>query len=373
MESRMLLLNQVDVEKDGMLVAVDELRTFRYGAAEGEHKVRISGITTRNFFYRTKFNRAKTVFQASEAMKDIGRRVHLQSIEHAAACIIKSPVFYPVVIVFFENEDGRMQLSTYTAKAFLSLFAINSALNKFDKELPDGMERSVSVHSVHDVCRAVIHRFKTLFGKGKENDDSEYVRLFQKIEKKRKTSARKEQGGRRRGLQSTGNTDRFGREELQRVADGPQEELQETGINEDTVQEELYQNEPVVRETREERRARKKAEKLEKKREAARRKYEKLMGMDADGKPMDMNEASMREGSASGDAGAVRMNMDGASMREGSASGDAGAVRMNMDGDSMQDDSAPDDGDDEDIFRELTGMSREEFESAEEADMYGYL
>ena len=35
MESRKLLLNQVDVGEDGRLNAVDEIRTFRYGAAEG--------------------------------------------------------------------------------------------------------------------------------------------------------------------------------------------------------------------------------------------------------------------------------------------------------------------------------------------------
>lgn len=327
MESRMLLLNQVDVQKDGMLVAVDELRTFRYGAAEGEHKVRISGITTRDFFYRTKYNRAKAVFQASEAMKNIGRRVQLQCMDQAAACIIKSPIFYPVVIVFYENEHGQKQLSTFTAKAFLSLFAINSALKKFDKELPDGMERKVSIHSVHDVGRAIIHHFKNLFGKGNENDNGEYVKLgkvFPKGKRKRKSSERGEQSGRKSGLRSGGHSDRAGRDELQQ--DGiygrvPQEELQQDRVYESIPQGGLRHSDPAGRETREERRARKKAEKLEKKREAARRKYEKLMGMDVDG------------------------------------------TSMNDYGDS-------DDGDDEDILRELTGMSREEFETAEEAYDY---
>ncbi|MBE5923641.1 MAG: hypothetical protein E7271_04120 [Lachnospiraceae bacterium] len=234
MESRKLLLNQVDVGNDGRLIAVDEIRTFKYGAAEGEHKVRISGITTRDFYYRTKYNGNKAVFQASESMKDIGRRANLQCMDNAAACVVKSLIFYPVVLVLYENSDGRIQLSAFTAKAFLALFAINSALKKFDRELPDAMVRKVSVHSVHDVNMAIIHGLRSLVKKDAEDDGQEYVDI-----KKLFKSGRKKQK----------DTDNYS---------------------------------DIQKESHQERKERRKAERLEKKREAARRKYEKLMGIDVD-------------------------------------------------------------------------------------------
>ena len=270
----MLLLNQVNVGADGLLVAVDELRTFIYGAAEGEHKVRISGITTRDFFYRTKYNSVKAVYQASEAMKNIGRRAHLQCIDNAAACIIKSPIFYPVVIVFYENGNGRMQLSAYTGRAFLSLFAINSALKKFDKELPDAIVRKVSIHSIHDVNMAIIHSLKMLVNKDNGENEKEYVdfkKLFRSVGRKNGAPGRQEKNKRISG------------------AEPGEPGWNESGYDSlDTDSIDGYES--VRTESREERKARKKAERLEKKREAARRKYEKLMRIDTDGNGIDNSE-----------------------------------------------------------------------------------
>ena len=306
----MLLLNQVNVGPDGLLVAVDELRTFIYGAAEGEHKVRISGITTRDFFYRTKYNSVKAVYQASEAMKNIGRRAHLQCMDNAAACIIKSPIFYPVVIVFYENGNGRMQLSAYTGRAFMSLFAINSALKKFDKELPDAMVRKVSIHSVHDVNMAIIHSIKRLANKDDGGDTREYVDLKKLFKSWRRRNR-------------APGYDRLG-------AEAPD------------------MNESVRTESREERKARKKAERLEKKREAARRKYEKLMGIEPDS-------------SGAGNTGASGMMNGG--VTEGFEADDSEYID-NYSGGYPNEDNV----DDEDILSEFTGLSRDELEALEEDD-----
>ena len=349
MESRKLLLNQVDVGEDGRLNAVDEIRTFRYGAAEGEHKVRISGITTRDFFYRTKYNRTKAVYQASEAMKNIGRRANLQCMDDAAACIIKSPIFYPVVIVFYENSDGRMQLSAFTAKAFMSLFAINSALKKFDKQLPDTMVRKVSVHSVHDVNRAIIHSLKSLVSKEDDNnginDDREYVDL-KKLFK----------AGRRNRRGADGRVERIQQ----------QSEMQE---NEDSIHTEYDREQAGLRqensavddnrsyESRQERKARKKAERLEKKREAARRKYEKLMGEDmvktlVGETPVNQKvvvesvDALVNDGYSEEENDDIMMEFTGMTADELDA--------MNESGDETD---AYDDETDEDIMRGFTGMS----------------
>ena len=304
MEVRRLLLNQVDVEKDGRLVAVDEVRTFRYGAAEGEHKVRISGITTRDYFYRTKYNHTKAVYQSSDAMKDIGRRVNLQCMDGAAACVIKSPVFYPVVLVFYENGDGHLQLSAFTAKAFLALFAINSALKKFDKELPDAMERKVSIHSIHDINRAILHNLQKLAGKENETDDGNYVNLKNLFKP-----------GRKQGKDSSGQSRGVAQKVKLKVTD---------------------QKEPEERETSQEKKARRKAQKLEKKREAARRKYEKLMGEELD-------RTSVREEYTEEEED-IMLALTG----------------MSSDEFSGMEEAADEVEDDEDIMRELTGMGYED-------------
>ncbi|MBR1598491.1 MAG: hypothetical protein IJ661_06275 [Lachnospiraceae bacterium] len=366
MESRKLLLNQVDVGEDGRLNAVDEIRTFRYGAAEGEHKVRISGITTRDFLYRTKYNRAKAVYQASEAMKNIGRRANLKCMNDAAACIIKSPVFYPVVIVFYENSDGRMQLSAFTAKAFMSLFAINSALKKFDRELPDAMVRKVSVHSVHDVNRAIIHSLKSLVSKEDDNnginDDREYVDL----KKLFKAGRRKRRG--------SGN-----------LYNGEQESLgsKRESLDQDVIgQEDFSVNNNRSYESRQERKARRKAERLEKKREAARRKYEKLMGeelvmtpvVEAPSNTQVVDESLnplVNEGYYEEENDDIMMEFTGMTTDEFNAMDENGGD------DSYSNQNTYNDYDtnvydnyesDEDTLRELTGMSSDEIDSYDDGE-----
>ena len=344
MECRKLLLNQVDVGKDGRLVAVDEIRTFRYGAAEGEHKVRISGITTRDFFYRTKYNRVKAVYQASEAMKDIGRRADLSCMEDAAACIIKSPIFYPVVIVFYENIEGRMQLSTFTAKAFLSLFAINSAIKKFDRQLPDTMVRKVSVHSVHDVNMAIIHSFKKLINKEDDSDDGDYVDLKKLLKK-----------GRQKG--------RNVKREFVNQRNIYNESSDSISMTDDSQ----AQDSPEVdngksRESREEKRARKKALRLEKKREAARRKYEKLMGD-------DLVKPSVEDGYSEEEENDddIMLEFTGMNRDELEAMEESGDYNNSYEEQNSYDDYEMDEYDnyesDEDTLRELTGMSSSEMDA----------
>ncbi len=350
MESRKLLLNQVEVGSDGRLIAVDEIRTFRYGAAEGEHKVRISGITTRDFFYRTKYNRTKAVYQASEAMKDIGRRASLKCMNDAAACIIKSPIFYPVVIVFYENRDGRMQLSAFTARAFSSLFAINSALKRFDRELPDTMVRKVSIHSVHDVNMAVIHSLKGLVKKDSDNEDGDYVdlkKMFKAERRNRKVSGAGGRGGRGRKKSEesvrTGNYHIGDDKELldqRSLYNGESESL--SSEPEGLEQEDSGINSDRSYESREERKARKKAERLEKKREAARRKYEKLL----------------EEAPAKTPGGEDLINT---SVDDGYSEEEDEDIMREFTGMSTDELDAYDDNEtDEDIMREFTGMSTDE-------------
>lgn len=392
----MLLLNQVNVEKDGRLVAVDEIRTFRYGAAEGEHKVRISGITARDFFYRTKYNRTKAIYQASEAMKDIGRRARLQSMDDAACCIVKSPIFYPVVLVLYENENGRIQLTAFTARAFLAIFAINSALKKFDKKLPEAMVRRVSIHSVHDVNRAILHNLKSLVGKDDGADEGEYVnlkKLFSGGKNGRGNSGRRRRVESGAGESGTGAAiSSSGRKRVSQNAD--QSYLQGNMIPNDADysegQEGSWQNgydydgehevygefadyedeKPEIRESREERKARRKEERLHKKQEAARRKYEKLMGIDSDSSLSGGNAGygeitdGYTDGYSNESDDDIMRELTGMSSDELDAGGYGDGAYGNYDSDDGEggDDGVYDDYEsDEATMRELTGMSSDDF------------
>ncbi len=243
-----MLLNQVDVDKTGQLVAADGARFWRYGAAEGEHKVRVSGITEREFTYRTSLDHEKTLFQASIAMRLIGRSVHIQCMEDAAACIVKSVFFYPVVMVFYREED-TLRLVLYTARAFLSAFAVNSALNKFDRQLSGEIVRNVSIHSSRDVMRSVRCNLGRVFKKGGDAEAEAYVELVR--HSRGDAKRRKKKGLKRRGR------------------NGTLEAQEQTGGKDPSDL-----KKPL---TRAQKKEKKKADRLEKKKEAARRKYEKLM------------------------------------------------------------------------------------------------
>lgn len=184
MEAKKILLNQVEIDENGRFRVVDERRVQLWGAADGEAKVRFSGITMREFFYRSKYNDTKALYTARETMFQIGRGVDMKCLDESAACLIKAHIFLPVLIVFFVNFEGKLQLTTLTPRSIFAPWAINSALNKFDQHLPDEIKRNLSVHSMHDIRKTLVFYVKKKFSREELMDDGEYLDMG-KVRKER--------------------------------------------------------------------------------------------------------------------------------------------------------------------------------------------
>ena len=200
-EVKKIFLNHMEIDEEGKYVAVDARRIELWGAADGESKIRLYGIKERDFFYDTEYNATKAIHKAEQAMKNIGRGIHMKSIEDSAACIIRAHIYYPVVIVFFENDEGELELAVYTPKALFSSLAINSALKKFDKALPDTIKRRLSKYSVHDVLHAYIFYIKNRI-KGRNvlkegNNEFSEIKDQKENEKKEKKLSKKQEAKRR--------------------------------------------------------------------------------------------------------------------------------------------------------------------------------
>ncbi len=156
-EAKRILLFQMEEDSNGHLRAVDRVRFPVFGSADGEAKVRFGGITVREFFYESDHNDTKTLYTVAETMKEIGRRVDLRYNEDAVCCLVKTYIFYPVLLVFFVNEEGTLQLSTFTGRSLTAVLATNLALDKLDKRLPESMKRMMSTHSIRDVCKTLVY------------------------------------------------------------------------------------------------------------------------------------------------------------------------------------------------------------------------
>lgn len=175
MEAKKIFLNQVKIDENGHFRVVDERRVQLWGAADGEAKVRFSGLTVREFFYRTEYNETKALYAAREAMFQIGRGVDMKCMEEAAACLVRAHIFLPVLIVFFVNAEGKLQLTTLTPRSIFAPWAVNSALNKFDQHLPDEIKRNLSVHSMHDIRKTLAFHVKKKFSREALMNDGEFL------------------------------------------------------------------------------------------------------------------------------------------------------------------------------------------------------
>ena len=144
-EVKNVLLNKVTLNLDNQFIVVKETRFALWGPAEGSHKLRTLGMTIRKFVFISDYNNKKAIFSTSKAMNNIGRGVWLESVPNSAACIAKSAFFYPVVVVFAENEEKILEATLYTPRTFTSLLAIRAVLRRFEKATEDILIRSDDV------------------------------------------------------------------------------------------------------------------------------------------------------------------------------------------------------------------------------------
>ncbi|MBP3718242.1 MAG: hypothetical protein J6I58_01835 [Eubacterium sp.] len=144
LEARDVLLNRIVIDKDGHFTTTSELRFPLWGVPDGSQNLRLWGLTTKHFKYNTDSeNNTKAVYRAKTAMSTIGRGINLHCNPDAASCLIKTYVFYPVVIAFYENEDKELTLSVFTPRSLTARVAVRLAVLKFDKATSDSLTRII--------------------------------------------------------------------------------------------------------------------------------------------------------------------------------------------------------------------------------------
>lgn len=144
-EARHFLLNQVDMADNGHLVALQEWKLKGWGAADGAQKVRALGVKTKDYFYKpVHINNTKAIYEAGKIMNSIGRMVDFQTKKNSVASLVKLYIFYPTVLLFFENEDKSLQLSVFTARSVTGGLAVFFSRRRFEKEMDDLLERDTT-------------------------------------------------------------------------------------------------------------------------------------------------------------------------------------------------------------------------------------
>ena len=176
LEARKVLLNQVELDIDGKFVTTTEARFPLWGAADGEDKIRMYGVSNRTYYYDSDLNDKKAVFRAGKAMANIGRGINLRSNRDAVACLVKTYIFYPTVLIFYEGEndagEDQLCLTAYTPRTFTSALAIKLAISKFDKSAGDDLDRLGKKAGLID--RIKENYYKKKYGSLEEEEDEDY-------------------------------------------------------------------------------------------------------------------------------------------------------------------------------------------------------
>ena len=186
-EARHFLLNQVDVADNGHLVALQEWKLKGWGAADGAQKVRVLGVKTKDYFYKpVHINNTKAIYEAGKIMNSIGRMVDFQTKKNSVASLVKLYIFYPTVLLFFENEDKSLQLTIFTARSLTAGLAVYFSRKRFEKEMDDLLERDTTKRVSKDKDDAEEEKEETVETDGlviaddEDENESRVKRFFRK-------------------------------------------------------------------------------------------------------------------------------------------------------------------------------------------------
>ena len=125
-------------------------------------------------------NKKTVLKKAGDALGKLGRRVDLKSDREAEACLRKTYILYPVVLLFSWEEQGRLLLRTYTARSFSAPIAARLAVRRLEKELPESFLRDKGWKAgkkrgrdFEDGKTGIRERFFAWWRKRKNEDDDE--------------------------------------------------------------------------------------------------------------------------------------------------------------------------------------------------------
>ena len=132
MEAYHILLGHVAKAADGRLVAMEDPGMY-WGPTDGATKLRTLGVTRVHRFYVSGKNNTQAVFEAGKLFKNMGREVAFLSRDKVYGCQMKTYIFYPVVLAFYENDEKKLQLSAFTARCITARLAAFLAIKRFEK------------------------------------------------------------------------------------------------------------------------------------------------------------------------------------------------------------------------------------------------
>ena len=127
-----MLLGYVAHDRDGRIIPLEDPSVI-IGPTDGAGKLRTLGITHVKRKYDSGKNNTKTLYEVGKVFSFIGRGIHFFSAENVYGCQMKSYVFYPVVLAFYENEEGILQLSAFTPRCLTARIAAGISIRKFEK------------------------------------------------------------------------------------------------------------------------------------------------------------------------------------------------------------------------------------------------
>ena len=145
-EIREVLLGNLVQGEDLRLSVREDRFVTPWGIEDGATETLLFGIMCRTYYYETTLkNNAQALFRVGKAMQDVGRGLNLVTAPNMAACMVKSLLFRPVVLVFeeMEDEDGKpaLMLHAYCSRTLTSLIPIARAVSRLEKYLPEQVYR----------------------------------------------------------------------------------------------------------------------------------------------------------------------------------------------------------------------------------------
>ncbi len=180
MEARKVLLNHVTINENDRFVTVDEFRFQMWGAADGESNLRFWGIAHREHIYESKMDNKKVLYRARKRMTTMGRGIDFKCDPNAAGCIVRTYVFYPVVLALHGTEEGQLELEAFTPRWLTAGLAIAIVVRKFEKVMKDLAERSETDE------KTSIEKFHSFISEKKENFKKKKEEKKQKKTEKKK-------------------------------------------------------------------------------------------------------------------------------------------------------------------------------------------
>ncbi len=187
LEARKVLLNRVSINENDRFVTVDEFRFQMWGAADGEASLRFWGVAHRERIYESELDNKKVLYRAQKRMNNMGRGIDFRSKPDAAGCIVRTYIFYPVVLAFYENEDGFLELAAFTPRWLTSGLVMAIVMRKFDKNMKDLVTRSELDE------KGISERFFGFISEKKEGLKEKKAENKKKKIKKKKAKALKKQ------------------------------------------------------------------------------------------------------------------------------------------------------------------------------------